>query len=91
MRRIVLLLLPFWLPTLLLGQNLSGKWKGVFAPNQDQDGKVYSYEVEIKELPNHTLSVVTYTKFSNNFSAKECEGASGNLLQISAAILRASV
>lgn len=70
MRRIVLLLLPFWLPTLLLGQNLSGKWKGVFAPNQDQDGKVYSYEVEIKELPNHTLSVVTYTKFSNNFSAK---------------------
>ena len=70
MRRIVLLLLPFWLPTLLLGQDLSGKWKGVFAPNQDQDGNVYSYELEIKELPNHTLSVVTYTKFSNNFSAK---------------------
>jgi hypothetical protein len=70
MRRIVLLLLPFWLPTLLLGQDLSGKWKGVFAPNQDQDGNVYSYELEIKELHNHTLSVVTYTKFSNNFSAK---------------------
>jgi hypothetical protein len=70
MRRIVLLLLPFWLPTLLLGQDLSGKWKGVFAPNQDQDGNVYSYELEIKELPNHTLTVVTYTKFSNNFSAK---------------------
>ena len=70
MRRIVLLLLHIWLPTLLLGQDLSGKWKGVFAPNQDQDGKVYSYELDIKELPNHTLSVVTYTKFSNNFSAK---------------------
>jgi hypothetical protein len=70
MRRIVLLLLSFWLPTLLLGQDLSGKWKGVFVPNQDQDGKVYSYELDIKELPNHTLSVVTYTKFSNNFSAK---------------------
>jgi hypothetical protein len=70
MRRIVLLLLPFWLPTLLFGQDLSGKWKGVFAPNQDQDGNVYSYELEIKELPNHTLTVVTYTKFSNNFSAK---------------------
>ena len=70
MRRIVLLLLPIWLPTLLLGQDLSGKWKGVFTPNQDQESKVYNYEVEIKELPNHSLSVVTYTRFSNNFSAK---------------------
>jgi len=70
MRRIVLLLLPIWLPTLLIGQDLSGKWKGVFTPNQDQEGKVYNYEVEIKELPNHSLSVVTYTRFSNNFSAK---------------------
>ncbi len=70
MRRIVLLLLPIWLPTLLLGQDLSGKWKGVFTPNQDQESKVYNYEVEIKELPNHSLSVITYTRFSNNFSAK---------------------
>ncbi|MEI7588696.1 MAG: hypothetical protein WCJ68_04305 [Chitinophagia bacterium] len=70
MHRIVLLLLPIWLPTLLLGQDLSGKWKGVFTPNQDQEGKVYSYELDIKELPNHSLSVVTYTKLSNNFSAK---------------------
>ncbi len=70
MHRIVLLLLTIWLPTLLLGQDLSGKWKGSFTPNQDQDGKVYSYELDIKELPNHSLSVVTYTKISNNFSAK---------------------
>ncbi|MCX6211503.1 MAG: hypothetical protein NT104_02940 [Bacteroidetes bacterium] len=70
MHRIVLLLLPIWFPTLLIGQDLSGKWKGVFAPNQDQEGKVYNYEVEIKELPNHSLSVLTYTRFSNNFSAK---------------------
>ncbi len=70
MRRIVLLLLPIWLPTLLIGQDLSGKWKGVFTPNQDQESKVYNYEVEIKELPNHSLSVITYTRFSNNFSAK---------------------
>jgi len=70
MRRIILLLLPIWLPTLLIGQDLSGKWKGVFTPNQDEEGKVYVYEAEIKELPNHSLSVVTYTRFSNNFSAK---------------------
>jgi len=70
MHRIVLLLLPIWFPTLLIGQDLSGKWKGVFTPNQDQEGKVYNYEVEIKELPNHSLSVLTYTRFSNNFSAK---------------------
>ena len=70
MRRIILLLLPIWLPTLLIGQDLSGKWKGSFTPNQDQDGKVFSYELEIKEFPNHSLSVITYTKISNNFSAK---------------------
>jgi len=70
MHRIVLLLLSIWLPTLLLGQDLSGKWKGSFTPNQEQDGKIYSYELDIKELPNHSLSVVTYTKISNNFSAK---------------------
>ena len=70
MHRIVLLLLSIWLPTLLLGQDLSGKWKGTFTPNQEQDGKIYSYELDIKELPNHSLSVVTYTKISNNFSAK---------------------
>jgi len=70
MRRIILLLLPIWLPTLLIGQDLSGKWKGVFTPNQDEEGKVYNYEVAIKELPNHSLSIVTYTRFSNNFSAK---------------------
>ena len=70
MHRIVLLLLPIWFPTLLIGQDLSGKWKGVFTPNQDQEGKVYNYEVEIKELPNHSLSVLTYTRFSNNFSTK---------------------
>ena len=70
MHRIVLLLLSIWLPTLLLGQDLSGRWIGTFTPNQEQDGKVYSYELDIKELPNHSLSVVTYTKISNNFSAK---------------------
>jgi hypothetical protein len=70
MRRIVLLLLPIWLPTLLIGQDLSGKWKGIFTPNNDLDGKVYHYELDIKELPNHTLSVITYTHYSNNFSAK---------------------
>ena len=70
MHRIVLLLLLNWLPTLLLGQDLSGKWKGIFTPNQDQDGQVYYYELEIKEFPNHSLSVITFTKISNNFSAK---------------------
>ena len=70
MHRIVLLLLSIWLPTLLLGQDLSGRWIGTFTPNQEQDGKVYSYELDIKELPNHNLSVITYTKISNNFSAK---------------------
>lgn len=54
----------------LFGQNLTGKWAGYFTPNMETLGRVYTYEMDIKELPNHQLEVVTYTKFSVDFSAK---------------------
>lgn len=69
MRRLVYLLLPLCLPTLVMSQDLSGKWKGYFTPNGDLDGKMVTYEIVIKENADHTLTASTYSKISNNFTA----------------------
>ena len=52
-----------------MGQDLTGKWKGYFTPSRDLDGKIVTYEIVIKENPDHTLSASTYSKISNNFTA----------------------
>ncbi len=52
-----------------MGQELSGKWKGYFTPSSDLDGKIITYEIIIKEKPDHTLTASTYSKISNNFTA----------------------
>jgi len=52
------------------GQDLSGNWKGYFVPNNETEGRVYNYELEIKENANHQLSVTTLTHFLKNYSAK---------------------
>jgi hypothetical protein len=54
----------------LHAQDLSGKWKGYFIPNNDPESRIYIYEVDIIENENHDLNVVTYTNLSGNFSAK---------------------
>lgn len=69
MRRLVYLLLPLCLPTLVMGQDLTGKWKGYFTPSRDLDGKIVTYEIVIKESPDHTLTASTYSKISNSFTA----------------------
>lgn len=69
MRRLVYLLLPLCLPTLVMGQDLTGKWKGYFTPSRDLDGKIVTYEIVIKENPDHTLTASTYSKISNSFTA----------------------
>lgn len=69
MRRLVYLLLPLCIPTLVMGQDLSGKWKGYFTPSRDLDGKIVTYEIIIKENPDHTLTASTYSKISNSFTA----------------------
>lgn len=69
MRRLVYLLLPLCLPTLVMGQDLTGKWKGYFTPSRDLDGRIVTYEIVIKENPDHTLTASTYSKISNNFTA----------------------
>ena len=51
-------------------QELSGKWKGYFIPNNDPEAQLYSYEMDITENENHDLSVITYTNLTGNFSAK---------------------
>ena len=52
-----------------MGQDLTGKWKGYFTPSRDLDGKIVTYEIVIKENPDHTLTASTYSKISNNFTA----------------------
>jgi len=52
-----------------MGQDLTGKWKGYFTPSRDLDGKIVTYEIVIKENPDHTLTAITYSKISNNFTA----------------------
>lgn len=69
MRSLVYLLLIFCMPTLVMGQNLTGKWKGYFTPSSELDGKIVTYEIVIKENADHTLTASTYSKISNNFTA----------------------
>ena len=69
MRSLVYLLLAFCIPTLVIGQDLTGKWRGYFTPSNELDGKIVTYEIDIKENPDHSLTAKTYSKISNNFTA----------------------
>ena len=69
MRSLVYLLLAFCIPTLVIGQDLTGKWRGYFTPSNELDGKIVTYEIVIKENPDHSLTAKTYSKISNNFTA----------------------
>lgn len=70
MRSLLFLMLALVQFSPLHAQDLSGKWKGYFIPNNDPESRIYIYEIEIVENENHDLSVVTYTNLSGNFSAK---------------------
>jgi hypothetical protein len=70
MRSLLFLMLALVQFSPLHAQDLSGKWKGYFIPNNDPESRIYIYEVDIIENENHDLNVVTYTNLSGNFSAK---------------------
>ena len=70
MRSLLFLMLALVQFSPLHAQDLSGKWKGYFIPNNDPESRIYIYDVDIVENENHDLSVVTYTNLSGNFSAK---------------------
>ena len=70
MRSLLFLMLALVQFSPLHAQDLSGKWKGYFIPNNDPESRIYIYEVDIIENENHELSVVTYTNLAGNFSAK---------------------
>lgn len=53
----------------LYAQGLEGKWKGYFSPNNSQLSKIYSYQMDITQGPNEQLTISTFTKLSNEFSA----------------------
>ncbi len=70
MRLILSILANLCIICSIQGQDLSGKWKGYFVPNNETEGRVYNYELDIKENGNHQLTVTTLTHFLNNYSAK---------------------
>lgn len=70
MRSLLFLMLALVQFSPLHAQDLSGKWKGYFIPNNDPESRIYIYEVDIIENENHDLNVVTFTNLSGNFSAK---------------------
>jgi len=70
MRSLLFLMLVLVQFSSLHAQELTGKWKGYFIPNNDPESRIYIYDVDIVENDNHDLSVVTYTNLSGNFSAK---------------------
>ncbi len=76
--RVVILCLIYCLgANSLFAQQLEGKWKGYFSPNNSPFGKIYNYEMDITQGPQGQLTVSTYTKLSSDFSAFTY--ASGNL------------
>ncbi len=69
MRIIILCILYCWSANSLFAQQMEGKWKGFFNPNNSPIGKVYSYEMDITQGPQGQLTISTYTKLSSDFSA----------------------
>lgn len=68
--RVVILFLIYCLgANSLFAQQLEGKWKGYFSPNNSPFGKIYNYEMDITQGPQGQLTVSTYTKLSADFSA----------------------
>jgi len=75
--RFLIICLFYYLGTnTLFAQQLEGKWKGYFSPHNSNFSKIYSYEMNITQGPNYQLTISTYTKLSNEFSAQAY--ASGN-------------
>jgi len=69
MRILILCILYCWSANSLFAQQMEGKWKGFFNPNNSPIGKVYSYEMDITQGPQGQLTISTYTKLSSDFSA----------------------
>lgn len=84
MRFLIIFLLYYLGSNTLFAQQLEGKWKGYFTPNNSPFGKVYSYEMDITSGPNSQLTISSYTKLSNEFSAHAY--ASGNLDKITSLV-----
>ena len=69
MRILILCILYSWSANSLFAQQMEGKWKGYFSPNNSPIGKVYSYEMDITQGPQGQLTISTFTQLSNEFSA----------------------
>ncbi len=69
MRVVILCLIYCLSANSLFAQQLEGKWKGYFSPNNSPFGKIYTYEMDITQGPQGQLTIGTFTKLSSDFSA----------------------
>jgi hypothetical protein len=60
-------------------QELTGQWKGYFTPNNELNGKIYSYEIIIKENSTHEIEANTLSRFSAFSLAKAHAKGTHNL------------
>ena len=70
MFRLVLIAISFCITVPGQGQDLTGYWRGYFIPNSDVNGRLFPYEIEIKENAAHQIEAITLTLLPNNINAK---------------------
>jgi hypothetical protein len=58
------------MPLLACSQDIIGKWKGYFSPNNSSGVRVFTYDVSFAKTNTETLSITTLSKLNNEFSAK---------------------
>jgi hypothetical protein len=63
----------------LFSQELTGQWKGYFTPNAELNGKIFSYEINIKESNSHEIVANTLSRFSAFSIAKAMAKGTHNL------------
>ncbi len=63
----------------LFSQELTGQWKGYFTPNAELNGKIYNYEINIKESNTHEIIANTLSRFTAFSLAKAIAKGRHNL------------
>lgn len=70
MFRLVILIISICIMAPAISQDLTGIWRGYFIPNSDINGRLFPYEIEIKENAAHQIEAITLTQLPNNVTAK---------------------
>ena len=70
MLRLLSIILTICIMVPAKSQDLTGIWRGYFIPNSDVNGRLFQYEIELKENATHQIIATTLTILPNNFTVK---------------------